>query len=182
MAALLNAAFLMGYQYVLPVFAKDLLGVDSRGLGAMVSAAGAGALCGLLSYPWLQARSTPRNVMVGALTTYSLALMGVALSQWYPLTLGLLAVAGLSQAWFMTASQVILQTLVDEHYRGRVMGLFTMVWSLVVLSGFLLNSIGALIGPRTALAGGAAVVLSYAWLSLVRSPALRRLTLAPRAS
>ena len=181
-AALLNAAFLMGYAHVLPVFAKDLLGVDSRGLGAMVSAVGAGALCGLLSYTWLQARFTPRNVMVGALTAYSIVLMGVALSDRFWLSVPLLALAGLSQAYFMTASQVTLQTLVDEEYRGRVMGIFTLVWSLVVLSGFLLNFAGALFGPRMALAGGAAIVFCYVWLSLARSTALRRLTLAPKPS
>jgi len=181
-AALLNAAFAMGYVHMLPVFAKDVLGVDSRGLGMLASAAGMGALCGLLSYPWLQARTTPRNAIVYALSAYCCALIGVALSGWFWVSFVFLLGVGLSQAYFMTSCQVILQTLVDDRYRGRVMGVFTQVWSLMYLSGFLLNFAGSLTGPRVALAGGAAIVLSYVWLSLVRSAALRGLVLAPRTS
>src|SRR5262245_61201798 len=48
--ALLHAALAMGFIHVLPVFAKDLLGVDSRGLGVLASAAGIGSLAGFLSY------------------------------------------------------------------------------------------------------------------------------------
>lgn len=179
-AALLNAAFIMGYQHVLPVFAKDVLGVDSRGLGLLVTAIGTGALSGLLSYPWLQTRTTPRNAMVYALSGYCCALIGVAISTWFWVSFLLLVAVGLSQAYFMTSCQVILQTMVDDHYRGRVMGVFTLVWSLVYLSGFLLNFAGAWVGPQAALAGGAAIVLSYVWLSLVRSPALRALVLTPK--
>ena len=179
-AALLNAILAMGYIHMLPVFAKDVLDVDSRGLGILASAAGVGALIGLLSYAWLQARMSPRNVMIGALTVYNVALLGLAASAWYWLSFCAIFVAGLCHAYFLTCVQVILQTLVEDHYRGRVMSMFTLVWSLVFLSGFLLNSAGALVGPRWALAGGAAVVLAYVWLSLVRASALRSVVLAPK--
>jgi MFS family permease len=180
-AALLNATFAMGYLHMLPVFAKIVLGVDSRGLGMLASAAGIGALCGLFSFPWLHARATPRNAMVYALSAYCFALIGVASSGWFWVSCALLLVVGFSQAFFMTSCQVILQTLVEDRYRGRVMGVFTQVWSLVFLGGFLLNFAGSFTGPRVALTGGGAIVLSYVWLSLVRSAALRRLVLAPRA-
>ena len=182
LAALLNAAFAMGYLHMLPVFAKDVLGVDSRGLGMLASAAGIGSLCGLSTYAWLQARVTPRNVMVYALSGYCCALVGVALSNWFWFSFLMLFGAGIGQAYFITSCQVILQTLVDDQYRGRVMGVFTQVWSLMFLSGFLLNFAGSLAGPRAALAGGALIVLSYVWLSLVRSVALRRLVLTPGPS
>lgn len=181
-AALLNGAFAMGYIHMLPVFAKDLLGVDSFGLGMLASSAGIGALCGLLSYPWLHARTTPRNAIVFALSVFCCALIGVALSSWFWVSFALLLAVGLGQAYFLTSCQVILQMLVEDRSRGRVMGVFTQVWSLVFLSGFLLNYAGSLAGPRVALAGGGAIVLSYVWLFLVRSAALRRLALAPRAS
>jgi MFS family permease len=179
-AALLNATAAMGYLNMLPVFAKDVLQVDSRGLGILVSAAGVGALTGLLSYAWLQSRISPRNLMVGALTVYNVALIGLAFSDWYWFSFCMILVAGLCHAYFMTCVQVILQTLVEDHYRGRVMSVFTLVWSLVFLSGFLLNTAGSFVGPRLALAGGAVIVLAYVWLSLVRATALRNLVLAPK--
>ena len=75
----------------------------------------------------------------------------------------------------------MLQTLVEDHFRGRVMSVFTLVWSLMYLSGFLLNIAGALVGARVALAEGASGVLAYVWLSLVWASALRNLVLAPKA-
>lgn len=179
-AALLNATFAMGYINMLPVFAKDVLQVDSRGLGILVSAAGVGALTGFLSYAWLQSRMSPRNLMVGTLTVYNVALIGLAFSDWYWLSFCMIFFAGLCHAYFLTCVQVILQTLVEDRYRGRVMSVFTLVWSLIALSGFLLNTAGSLMGPRLALAGGAVIVLAYVWLSLVRATALKNLALAPK--
>lgn len=180
--ALLNATLAMGYLNMLPVFAKEVLLVDARGLGILASAAGMGSLTGLLTFTWLQPRMSPRTLMIGALTIYNGALIGLALSQWYWVSFGAILIAGLCHAYFLTCVQVILQTLVDDSYRGRVMSVFTLVWSLVYFSGFLLNIAGSFVGSRWALAGGATIVLCYVWLSLVRAPALRTLVLAPRSS
>lgn len=178
-AALLNATLAMGYIHMLPVFAKEVLHVDARGLGILTSAAGIGALTGLLSYAWLQLRLSPRRLIVTALTVYNAALIGLALSDWYWLSFCMIFLAGLCHGYFLTCAQVILQTLVEDHYRGRVMSMFTLVWGLIYFSGFLLNATGALVGPRWALAGCASIVLAYVWLSLTHSPALRKLVLAP---
>ena len=178
--ALLNATLAMGFIHMLPVFAKDVLQVDSRGLGILASAVGVGALAGFLSYAWLQSRLSPRNLIVVALTVYNAALIGLAFSDWYWLSFCALLVAGLCHAYFLTCAQVMLQTLVEDHYRGRVMSVFALVWSLMFLSGFLLNVTGELVGPRLALAGGAVIMLAYVWLSLVRAKALRNVVLAPK--
>ena len=179
-AALLNATLAMGFIHMLPVFAKDVLQVDARGLGVLASAAGIGSLTGFLSYTWLQSRLTPRNVIVGSLTVYNLALVGLAFSEWYWLSFCAILVAGVGHGYFVTGVQVMLQTLVEDHYRGRVMSVFALVWSLMFLSGFLLNTAGEWVGPRLALAGGAVIVLAYVWLSLVRAAALKKVVLAPR--
>ena len=179
-AGLLNAILAMGFIHMLPVFAKDVLQVDSRGLGILASAVGVGALAGFLSYAWLQSRLSPRNLIVVALTVYNAALIGLAFSDWYWLSFCALLVAGLCHAYFLTCAQVMLQTLVEDHYRGRVMSVFALVWSLMFLSGFLLNVTGELVGPRLALAGGAVIMLAYVWLSLVRAKALRNVVLAPK--
>jgi MFS family permease len=181
-AALINATMAMGFIHMLPVFAKEVLKVDSRGLGILAAAAGVGALSGFFTYGWVQLRVSPRNLMVGALTVYSLALVGLAFSNWYWLSFCAILVAGLCHAYFLTCVQVMLQTLVEDHFRGRVMSVFTLVWSLMHLSGFLLNTAGAFVGPRFALAGGAVIVLAYVWLSLVRATALRNLVLTPQPS
>ncbi len=178
--ALLNATLAMGFIHVLPVFAKDVLQVDSRGLGILASGVGVGALAGFVSYSWLQSHISPRNLILGALTVYNAALIGFAFSDWYWLSFCMILFAGLCHGYFVTCAQVILQTLVEDHYRGRVMSVFALVWSLMYLSGFLLNAAGSLVGPRLALAGGAATVLAYVWLSLARAMTLKNVVLAPR--
>ena len=178
--ALLNATLAMGFIHMLPVFAKDVLQVDARGLGILASAAGVGSLAGFLSYAWLQAHASPRSIIVDSLSIYNLALIGLAFSDWYWLSFCAILVAGLCHGYFVTCAQVILQTLVEDHYRGRVMSVFALVWSLMFFSGFLLNTAGEWVGPRLALAGGAAMVLAYVWLSLVRAQALKKIFLAPK--
>jgi len=180
LSALLNATLAMGFIHILPVLAKVVLKVDALGLGLLASAVGMGALAGLLSYPWLQSRISPRNLMLYALCAFCCALIAIALSVWFWLTFFLLILVGLGQANFLTCSQVILQTHVQDQYRGRVMGVFSLVWSLVYLSGFILNFMGSLIGPSTALILNALIVLSYAWLSMSKSAALKSLALAPK--
>ena len=171
--ALLNATLAMGYIHVLPVIAKVLLQVDARGLGLLASAVGLGAVGGLFSYPWLQARTSPRNIMVFALSAYCLALIGMALSPFFWVSFVLLIIVGLGQANYLTSIQVTLQTHVQEEYRGRVMAIFSLVWSFVYLSGFILNFMGSLIGARFALVLNAGIVLGYVWLSMSKSKALK---------
>ena len=177
LSALLNGTLAMGFIHILPVLAKMVLKVDAMGLGLLASAVGIGALSGLLSYPWLQSRTSPRNLMLFALSAYCCALIAIALSVWFWLTFILLIMVGLGQANFLTCSQVVLQTHVQDQYRGRVMAMFSLVWSLVYLSGFILNFMGSLIGPSTALILNSLIVLSYAVLSMSKSAALKSLTL-----
>ena len=179
--ALLHATLAMGFIHVLPVFAK-LLQVDSRGLGILASAAGIGALAGFISYSWVQSRISWRNLIVAALTIYNVVLIGLAFSEWYWFSFCMILISGLCHAYFLTCAQVMLQTLVEDHYRGRVMSVFALVWSLMFLSGFLLNVAGEWAGPRVALAGGAVIMLAYVWLSLVRADALKKIVLAPKPS
>ena len=179
--ALLHATLAMGFIHVLPVFAK-LLQVDSRGLGILASAAGIGALAGFISYSWVQSRISWRNLIVAALTIYNVVLIGLAFSEWYWFSFCMILISGLCHAYFLTCAQVMLQTLVEDRYRGRVMSVFALVWSLMFLSGFLLNVAGEWAGPRVALAGGAVIMLAYVWLSLVRATALKKLVLAPKPS
>ena len=179
--ALLHATLAMGFIHVLPVFAK-LLQVDSRGLGVLASAAGIGALTGFMSYSWVQSRISWRNLIVSALTIYNVVLIGLALSEWYWFSFSMILISGLCHAYFLTCAQVMLQTLVEDRYRGRVMSIFALVWSLMYLSGFLLNAAGEWAGPRVALAGGATIMLAYVWLSLVRAGALKKVVWAPKTS
>lgn len=182
LAALLNASLAMGYVHMLPVFAKDVLALDARGLGLLSSAAGVGSLTGLLSYAWLQARVTPRNILLTAVTALNIALLGFAWSTNAALSIVLVGIAGLTHSYFMTSVQVIVQTLVAEAYRGRVMALYSLVWSMMVLSGFTLNFAAEFAGPHWALTGGTLLMLVFIGASLARSAPLKKVSLGAKAA
>ena len=92
----------------------------------------------------------------------------------------MILISGVCHGYFLTCAQVMLQTLVEDRYRGRVMSIFALVWSLMFLSGFLLNAAGEWVGPRLALAGGATIMLAYVWLSLVRATAFKTIVVTPK--
>jgi hypothetical protein len=116
-------------------------------------------------------------VLILGMTLFNATLVGFALSSWFWLSVALLTATGAAHIYFQTSANVILQSLVDEAYRGRVMALYGVVWSLLLLSGFLLNLAAEFVGPRAALAGGSGIVLAYVWLVTARSSALRNVSL-----
>ena len=178
-AAFVMATFANGYALMLPVFAgPDALDIDSRLLGLLYSATGIGSLIGLATFNLIHSRLRPGSVLIVGLTAFSASLISFALSEWYWLSLLLLGLTGVAHVYFQTSANVILQTLVDDQYRARVMALYSLLWGLVLLSGTVLNLAAEVVGPRIALATGASVVLLYVWLFVVRSPALRNLSLS----
>ena len=182
LAGFVHATFSMGFILMLPAFAKEVLSVDERGLGLLAAATGIGSLAGLVTLGFLNARMRSGKMIIFSMTLFSGSLIAFAASETFLLSFGLLIVTGVAHVYFQTSSQVVLQTFVDERYRGRVMSLYAILWSLLLLSGALLNFAAEFVGPQRALTGGTVIVLLYVWLFLVRSPALRNLSLAQRAS
>ena len=179
--AFVHATFVMGYVFMLPVFAKDVLDVDAARLGVLTSAPGVGSLIGLVTFNWIHRRFADGTVMILGLTLFSASLIGFANSDWYWASWGLLAVVGMAHIYYQTSSQVVLQTLVPEELRGRVMSLYAMLWSLMLLGGTLLNFVAGVLGPERTLTGGAVIVLLYTWLVVFRSPTIRHLSMKKRA-
>ena len=181
LSAFVYATFASGYVFMLPVFAKDVLRVDEVGLGVLTSAAGIGSVAGLVTFGFVHSKLRPGAVIIMGLTLFSLSLIGVAASRMYWLTWGLLVTTGMAHIYFQTSANVILQSLVDSSYRGRVMSLYGQLWSLMLLSGVLLNGLAALVGATYALGGGALVLLAFTYGYLARSSSLRHVRLDSEA-
>jgi predicted MFS family arabinose efflux permease len=112
----------------MPVFAKDVFGGDAHTLGMLLSAAGGGAL---LSALYLASRHTTRgldHVILVAGTIASLAMLAFAYSTRFALALPLLVVLGAGLIAAQASIQTLVQTLVDDDKRGRVMSLYTMAF------------------------------------------------------
>ena len=116
------------YSTLMPVFAKDVFGGDAHTLGMLLSAAGGGAL---LSALYLASRHTTRGldrVILVAGAIASLAMLAFAYSTSFGLALPLLVVLGAGLIAAQASIQTLVQTLVDDDKRGRVMSLYTMAF------------------------------------------------------
>ena len=160
---------------LLPILAKDVFGGDARTLGWLMSAAGIGALCGAV---YLSTRTTVRGlgrvIALGGLCI-GLGLIGCGFCRRLEPALVCLLFTGLGGVLLTASSNTVVQSLVDDDKRGRVMSLFAMAFTGTSPFGNL--AVGALAGGRVGvrgtlcLAGGSCALCTVAYL--VRLPGLR---------
>jgi len=162
------------YRVLMPVFATDVLHGDAHTLGFLMGAIGVGALTGAL---FLAARRGVRGlsrVIVGAVALFGASLVGFSFSRSVAVSLGLAFLAGFGMMLQMASSNTILQTIVDDDKRGRVMSFYAAAFMGTMPIGSLLaGTLADLVGaPRTVLLGGVVCLLGA--LAFSRAlPALR---------
>jgi MFS family permease len=164
------------YTVLLPVVATDVLGAGPRTLGMLMAATGLGALSGAL---FLASRPSVRGlgrVMVLSATLFGAALVVFAFARNLVLGLPLLVMAGFGMMAQMASSNTVLQTIVDDDKRGRVMSFYTMAFiGTAPFGSLILGTLAHRLGVSWAIAiGGVACILAAA--SFGRSlPVLREL-------
>ncbi len=167
---------LMGMPFVvlMPVFAKTVLGGGPHTLGFLLGAMGLGALLSALS---LAARKHVRGLVKMipiAAAVFGAGLVGLGLSHWFWLSMAMVFIAGMGMMQGMAASNTVIQTIVTDDKRGRVMSYYTMAFMGMapfgsLLAGTMATAVGA---PRTVMMTGSVVLLGAAWFA-TRLPALR---------
>ena len=167
---------LMGMPFVvlMPIFAAKVLHGGPHTLGFLMGAVGVGALVSAIS---LAARKSVRGLirMIPiAAAVFGAGLIGFGLSNTFWLSMLMAFVAGMGMMQGMAASNTIIQTLVPEDKRGRVMSYYTMAFVGMapfgsLLAGGMASAIGA---PLAVIINGAAVILGAAWFAS-RYPAVR---------
>jgi len=155
---LLMAVSIMGMPYLvlMPVFAKDILHGGSRALGFLMGAAGAGALCGAVYLAQRKTVAGLERVIPMMVGIFSLGLIGFALSRHLWLSLMLLFIVGFGLMVQMASSNTILQTIVDDDKRGRVMSFYVMgVMGTTPIGSLLAGAAADRLGtPETLIIGG----------------------------
>jgi MFS family permease len=174
---LIGGASLVGFPYtvLLPAVAKELLGGEADTFGFLTAAAGLGALCGAL---YLASRRTViglgLHIVLGT-AAFGLSLVAVALSRWVWLSLPLMVVVGFSMMTLTASCNTVLQTIVDEDKRGRVLSLYMMAFIGTTPFGSLLAGVVAeRFGVSGALLGGGVLCVALAIWFARALPAIRR--------
>lgn len=158
----------MPHTVLMPVFADRILHGGARGLGILMSATGVGALLAALT---LASRTGVRGL--GRWVAYSCGGFGAALvlfafSRSFWLSTALLVPAGFCMMLQMASSNTLIQTMVPDHLRGRVMSVYSMMFMGMapfgaLMGGALAHRLGA---PPTVAMGGVACVGGAVWFGL----------------
>jgi MFS family permease len=168
---------LMGWPFMvlMPVFAAKVLHGGPHTLGFLMGAVGVGSLISALSLVVRRSVRGLSKMIPIAAGIFGAGLIGFGFSNTIWLSLPLMFVTGFGMMQGLTASNTIIQTLVDERMRGRVMSYYTMAFVGMapfgsLLAGALAHAIGA---PRTVIVSGVACVIGSIWFT-TRLPAIRR--------
>jgi MFS family permease len=154
----------MPYTVLMPIFADGILHGGARGLGLLMGASGVGALAGALS---LAARADGRGLgrwVARAGAGFGASLILFAASRWFWLSAALLVPVGFFMMVQTTGTNTLIQSMVPDALRGRVLSVYLMMLGGMapfgaLLGGALADRIGA---PLTVAAGGAACFLGSA--------------------
>ena len=160
---LLAVVSLMGMPYTVlaPVFAKEILHGGSHTFGFLMGASGLGALTGAL---YLASRKNVLGlvrIVPLAAGIFGIGLISFSLSRYLPLSLVLMVITGLGMMLQMASSNTILQTIIDDDKRGRVMSFYTMAFmGTAPFGSFIAGALAKIIGaPNTILIGGIVCIL-----------------------
>ena len=175
---LLGLVSLMGMPYtvLMPVFAKEILHGDSHTFGFLMGASGIGALAGALYLASRKSVLGLGKIIPLSAAIFGFGLIAFSLSRLFLLSLILMLITGLGMIMQMAASNTIIQTIVDDDKRGRVMSFYMMAFIGTapfgsLLAGGLASSLGA---PNTLIIGGASCILG-AVIFARRLPDLRKM-------
>lgn len=173
---LLGAVSLFGtpYAVLMPIFSDQILNHGAGGLGILMGASGIGALAAAAT---LAARQRLRGLGVWvalAAAGFGASLILFALSRSFWLSAALLIPVGYAMMIEMAASNTLIQAMVPDNVRGRVMAVYSMMYMGMapigaLWAGSLAQRLGA---PRTIIAGGSICVIGAA-IFMLRLPRLR---------
>ena len=163
--SLLVEGFGFSFYVMLPVMARDVLHVAGTGFGVLASVGGIGALASTVVVAYIgDFRSIGRMVVLTA-GGFGLLLVVFALSPAIPFSfavalVALLLVGAMSMAYDTTMG-ALLQLLVPDAVRGRVMGLYVLTFGFTPLGGFVAGAVATVLSVPIAIGLGGGVVVGY---------------------
>lgn len=162
------------FSVLAPVFARDVFHGDAKTLGSLMGASGFGSLLAALYLGTRQSVRGLGNVIVGGGGLLGMGLIGFSMARTLPLAMACLVAVGLGGVLMMASSNTVVQTLVDNDKRGRVMSFFTLAFmGTVPIGNLAMGSLGKWIGVSNALLAGGAICLLAAGAFYFLLPGIR---------
>jgi MFS family permease len=190
---LLALVSLMGMPYtvLMPVFAKNILHGGSHTFGFLMGATGVGALTGAVYMASRKSVLGLGKIIPMFAAVFGAGILAFALSPYFLLSIVILVFTGFGMMMQMTSSNTILQTIVDDDKRGRVMSFYTMAFMGTapfgsLLAGSLASTIGApaslMIGGATCIAGAIFFARQLPEIKKIIRPIYMRMGIIPEVA
>ncbi|PWB60834.1 MAG: MFS transporter [Deltaproteobacteria bacterium] len=172
----LSALLAMPYFVLIPVVAKDILGGGADTYGILMSAAGVGAVLGsLFAASGWAIRRKGLALTAGSLS-FPLLLLAFSFSRYYILSVCLLTAVGFAFVLQNASANSLLQSIVPDELRGRVMAIYVSLFlGLMRTGGLLLGLLAAATSSSTALAAASVASLAGGAAIFLKFPELRRM-------
>jgi predicted MFS family arabinose efflux permease len=172
----INSLFGAPYFTLVPIYARDIFHLGETGLAMMMGTAGAGAFCSALLVAYLgDFRRKGWFVLVGSIA-FGLSIMGFALSSRLKLSLLFLFGVGFALVMALAISNTLLQKLVTDQMRGRVMSMFLLSFvGTMPIGNILAGTASNHFGPQRTLAAGGFIITIVATGFLIFNKRLRDL-------
>jgi MFS family permease len=168
--------FAVPYQTLMPVFQKDVLKVGPEGLGLLMAAPGVGAVIAVLLLASLGNRMRRQGLLlVAGIVILGFFLILFSQITYFPLALVSLVLVGIFQMLFLASTNTILQMIVPDKLRGRVMSLYMLDRGFMPAGALFAGVTAHFIGAPWTVAIMGAIVIVLALVVAWRVPALRTL-------
>ena len=171
--------FGMSYVFLMPVFADEVLKVGAQKLGLLMGAAGLGALTGIIVGARLTRFQHRGWVIVGGAGFFGVFLILFAITsnaELYGLSMLMLFLGDMSISIYLMMVMTTIHTFVADRFRGRVMGFYSITWSLIPLGGLMSSQIAYHKSAPLAVAIGGALVVVLALGIALGSSRVRAIT------
>ncbi|HEV8473925.1 MAG TPA: MFS transporter [Methylomirabilota bacterium] len=173
------SGFLFNYNVLVPLFARDVLGLDARGFGLLMATLGTGAVIGGVLLAALGRGRPPVAALAVPALVLATSTAALAAVRAVPVAAALLLLMGFCGILFMAGASSTVQLTVPDDLRGRVMSLHTMVFAgSTPFGAFIIGSVAEAAGVTSALlvAGGGGLLSVLAlllwWNGRDRGPSL----------
>lgn len=170
------SVFGVPYLTLMPVFAREALGVGASGYGLLMSATGIGALSGALFLAAVGGRIRRGRLFAMASLAFPMTVLALSATAQPPVAAFVVLLAGLFMILQTALANGILQAVVPDELRGRVMAAYVVVYvGFAPIGSFVGGALARAVGIEWTLAGGGAVMLLFALWTFWKHPELRTL-------
>jgi predicted MFS family arabinose efflux permease len=170
--------FVVNMNVLVPLIARDVLHEGAHGFGLLMAALGVGAVAGALAVAALSVGRPPLGMVVGPALAAAALLLLLSTARHFGPTAAVLVALGFAQIVFMTSCNTTVQIAVPDELRGRVMGLYALVFAgMTPIGALIMGTVAEHWGVSRACAvGGAAgllliLALTVAWRRRHPAPA-----------